>query len=147
MRDHRDHVLVPAEIHAAERGLGGDLEAGVAEELGVTADAYRSYRQVCEVIDRYGDRQLDAPTEPQGIELPLGGEERIALRRTADMIVEAGLDLYSRSASRIVRRPDEITAAARLVLTSGLTLKAQLDELGPVLSAGTHVPHREGERR
>jgi hypothetical protein len=39
--DRRDHVLVLAEINAAERALVDELDAGVAAELGVSLAAYR----------------------------------------------------------------------------------------------------------
>lgn len=53
MSDRREHVLMLAEIKAAENGFRGEIDTGVARELDVDVEAYRAYRQVCAAIDEY----------------------------------------------------------------------------------------------
>lgn len=63
--------------------------------------------------------------EAPGAYAPPGQQLEAALN-AAETIVEAAMDLYSKPDSQIARRPDQVAAQARKILTAGLALRTQL---------------------
>lgn len=121
MRDRREHVLVLAEIHAAENGFRGEIDSGVAHELDVDVESYRAYRKICAAIDDYelryrGHEVLNGISDPPSNEL-----------ETAERLIGYSLDLHRTWRGSTGWNPDEVCEYARRILATTLTLKAQLE--------------------
>ena len=121
MRDHREHVLVLAEIRAAEKGFRGELDTGVAQELGIDVETYRAYRSVCGAIDDYELRN-------RGHEVLAGiGQQLPTELATADDLIDRAMELHRSWRGATGWHPDVVSVHARRILATALTLKSQIE--------------------
>lgn len=136
MTNRREHVLVLAETTAAENGFRGELDTGVARELGVDVEAYRHYRQVCAAIDQY-------ELQHRGHELlASSAPEPTTELETVEDLIERALDLHRSWRGATGWHPDEISTHARRILATALTLKGQIERQSQQLER-ERFPDRE----
>ncbi len=81
-----------------------------------------------DVVKVPGGDQVSGAVAPHNPELK-------AALAAAETVVEAAIDLYSKPDSQIARRPDQVIAQVRRILTAGLALRTQLQGRSLVLGS------------